>query len=205
MTAAHLVVLVEEPSMEAFLRALLPRRLPLDRTFEVHPFQGKSDLLSKLEARLRGYAVWLPDDWRIVVVVDRDDDDCRELKQRLEDIATRASLRTRTHVDAAQWQVVNRIAIEELEAWYFGDWAAVRAAYPRAPASIPNRQGFRNSDTVAGGTWEAFERVMQKYGYFKGGLAKLEAAHAIGTHMEPSRSESKSFQVFWSVLSESVV
>lgn len=73
--------------MEAFLRALLPRRLPLDRTFKVHPFQGKSDLLSKLEARLRGYAVWLPDDWRIVVVVDRDDDDCRALKQRLEDIA----------------------------------------------------------------------------------------------------------------------
>ena len=114
-------------------------------------------------------------------------------------------MRTRTHVDAVQWQVVNRIAIEELEAWYFGDWAAVRAAYPRAPAGIPNRQGFRNPDTVAGGTWEAFERVMQKHGYFKGGLAKLEAARAIGAYMEPSRSQSKSFQVFWSALSESVV
>ncbi len=56
MSAAHLELLVEEPSMEAFLRALLPRLLPQDRTFEVHPFQGKSDLLGKLEARLRGYA-----------------------------------------------------------------------------------------------------------------------------------------------------
>lgn len=97
--------------MEAFLRALLPRLLPLDRTFEVNPFQGKSDLLSKLEARLRGYAVWLPDDWRIVVVVDCDNDDCRELKQQLEDRAARTGLRTRTCAGAARWQVVNRIAI----------------------------------------------------------------------------------------------
>ena len=69
MATTHLEVLVEEPSMEAFLRALLPRLLPQDRTFEIHPFQGKSDLLGKLEARLRGYAAWLPADWRIVVVV----------------------------------------------------------------------------------------------------------------------------------------
>ena len=77
MAAIHVVMLVEEPSMEVFLRALLPRLLPHDRTFEVHPFQGKSDLLGKIEARLRAYASWLPDDWRIVVVVDRDGDDCR--------------------------------------------------------------------------------------------------------------------------------
>ena len=37
MPANHLELLVEEPSMEAFLRALLPRLLPEDRTFEVHP------------------------------------------------------------------------------------------------------------------------------------------------------------------------
>ena len=32
------------------------------------------------------------------------------------------------------WQVVNRIAIEELQAWHFGDWEAARQAnpYPRA-------------------------------------------------------------------------
>ena len=63
MTANHLELLVEEPSMEAFLRSLLPRLLPHDRSFEVHSFQGKSDLLGKLQARLRGYAKWLPDNW----------------------------------------------------------------------------------------------------------------------------------------------
>ena len=71
MAASHFELLVEEPSMEAFLRAFLPRLLPLGSTFDVHPFQGKTDLLGKIEARLRGYASWLPDDWRIVVVLSR--------------------------------------------------------------------------------------------------------------------------------------
>ena len=121
MSAAHFEVLVEEPSMEAFLRAMLPRVLPEDRTFGVYPFQGKSDMLGKLEARLRGYTSWLPDDWRIVVVVDRDNQDCLKLKARLEDLAARASLHTRTKSGHPQWQLINRIAIEELESWYFGD------------------------------------------------------------------------------------
>jgi hypothetical protein len=200
--AAHLELLVEEPSMETFLRALLPRLLPHDRTFEVHPFEGKIDLLGKLEARLRGYAAWLPADWRIVVVVDRDDDDCRTLKRQLESMARRAGLRTRAR--HAQWQLVNRIAIEELEAWYFGDWAAVRAVYPRVPASIPYRSSFRNPDAIAGGTWEAFERVLQRHGYFQGGLAKLEAARGIGAKMDPSRSQSSSFVAFCRAIAEAM-
>ena len=202
MKAAHLEILVEEPSMEAFLRALLPRLLPQDRTFAVYPFQGKSDLLGKLEARLRGYSTWLPADWRVVVVVDRDDDDCRALKRQLENIAARAGMRTRASTGSPQWQLVNRIAVEELEAWYFGDWEAVRSTFPRVPASIPNRYGFRDSDAVTGGTWEAFERVMQRHGYFTGGLAKIAAARAIGERINPDRVRSHSFAVFCKAITE---
>jgi len=122
--------------MEAFLRALLPRLLPVDRTFEVHSFQGKADLLGKLPARLRGYAQWLPADWRIVVVVDRDDDDCQDLKRRLETMAAAAGLITRSRTGGAWWQLVNRIAIEELEAWYFGDWEATRCRSGRNTARL---------------------------------------------------------------------
>jgi Domain of unknown function (DUF4276) len=139
VTAVHLEVLVEEPSMEAFLGALLPRLLPTDRTFALHAFQGKADLMGKLQARLRGYATWLPEDWRIVVVVDRDDDDCAALKAQLERMAKRAQLRTRSGAGKQRWQLVNRIAIEELEAWYFGDWPAVCATFPRVPPRIANR------------------------------------------------------------------
>lgn len=190
--------------MEAFLLALLPRHLPRDRSFVVHPFQGKGDLLTKLPQRLLGYATWLPEDWRILVVVDRDEDDCHELKQQLEMAARQAGLRSRSAAGALPWQVVNRIAIEELEAWYFGDWTAVRAAYPRVPGSIPKRAAHRDPDAVQGGTWQAFERVLQRHGYFRTGLPKIEVADTLGALVDPARSNSRSFRCFWEALAEAV-
>jgi hypothetical protein len=204
MRASHLELLVEEPSMEAFLRALLPRLLPQDRTFEVHAFQGKNDLLGKLEARLRGYATWLPADWRILVVVDRDDEDCLGLKQRLEAVAQRAGLCSRSRAGGLPWQLVNRIAIEELEAWYFGDWSAVRTAYPRLSSTVTNQQRYRDPDAIEGGTWEAFERILQRRGFFKGGLRKIEAARTLGGVVEPERNRSHSFCRFRDALLEAV-
>lgn len=202
MTARHLELLVEEPSMEAFLRTLLPGLLPQDRSFEVHPFQGKFDLLGKLQARLHGYAKWLPEDWRIVVVVDRDDDDCESLKGRLEAMAAKAGLVTRSGAGSQQWQLVNRIAIEELEAWYFGDWPAVCSAFPRVAPGVPNQAGYRDSDAILGGTWEAFERILQRHGYFKAGLLKVEAARTLGALLDPGRSRSRSFAMFRDAIAE---
>ena len=203
MAVSHVELLVEEPSMEAALRVWLPRVLG-DLSFEVYPHQGKLDLLKRLPDRLRGYAEWLPDDYRIVVVVDRDDDDCQELKQRLEQVVNDAGLRSRSRsrADDQPYQVVNRLAIEELEAWYFGDWNAVRAAYPKVPATIPNQAKYRNPDAIAGGTWEAFERVLQRAGYFQAGLRKIEAARAVAEHWQPDANRSKSFRVFRDVLME---
>lgn len=205
--ANHLVLLVEEPSMEAFLHALLPRMLPPGRGFEVHAFQGKADLLAKLEARLLAYARFLPEDSRLVVVVDRDDDDCHALKTRMEEISARAGMLSRTRAKAkgrADWQLVNRIAIEELEAWYFGEWVAVRSVYPRLPDGVPRSRGLRDPDAIAGGTWEAFGRVLQRHGYHRTGLPKIEAARAIGHHFEPGRARSQSFLALHRALTEAL-
>ena len=95
MKAEHLEILVEEPSMEAFLRESLPRLLGDKASFEVYPYQCKDDLLSKLPARLDGYARWLPETWRVVVIVDRDNDVCESLKEKMELMAATAGLRTR--------------------------------------------------------------------------------------------------------------
>jgi len=187
--------------MEAALRVLLPRLLG-GLSFEVHPYQGKDDLLKRLPERLKGYSAWLPDDYRIVVIVDRDDDDCVALKQRLEQMATDAGLRSRTNADGRAYQVVNRLAIEELEAWYFGDWDAVRAAYPRVSETIPSQAKYRDPDAIAGGTWEAFERVLKRAGYFQTGLRKIEAARAVAEYWRPDVNRSRSFQVFRDVLQE---
>ncbi len=202
MRAEHLEFLVEEPSMEAFLIQLLPRLFEGQVTFAIHTHQGKRDLIRKLAARLRGYARWLPDIVRIVVVLDRDDDDCIALKHRIEQTAIAAGLITRAAAKSQPWQIVNRLAIEELEAWFFGDWIAVRDAYPKVLANIPSQHAYRNSDSITGGTWEALERLLRNAGYFSGGLRKVEAASAIGKHFDHTRAQSPSFVVFRDALLE---
>ena len=114
----------------------------------------------------------------------------------MDQIAAAANLRTPSTAGKRPWQVANRIAIEELEAWYFGDWDAIRESYPKVKGAIPSKAQFRDPDRIAGGTWEAFERVMQAAGYFKTGLRKLEAAREIGARSVSERNRSHSFQVF---------
>lgn len=201
MTIEHVEVIVEEPSMEALLRGLLPQLLQ-EVTFKIYVHQGKPDLLQRLPQRLAGYSSWLPESWRVLVVVDRDDDDCKKLRRELERLAVAAKLGTSRAAKRGRGRVINRIAIEELEAWYFGDWEAVRAAYPRISASLPLRAGFRDPDGIRGGTCEAFERIAQRAGYFENGLRKIEAARCIATHMQPERNTSRSFQALRATLVE---
>ncbi len=188
--------------MEAFLAAWLPRVLPENCTFKIYPYPGKDALLRKIGDRLKGYAAWMPDEYRIVVIVDRDGDDCEELKSRLEKVCDRAGLRSRRAGGGPDWQVVIRIAIEELEAWYFGDWQAVCGAYPRVSPNIPNQARYRNPDAITGGTWETFERVLQRHGFFKQGIPKVQAATDIGRHIDPARNRSHSFAVLLDAIAE---
>lgn len=192
MTVAHVEVLVEEPSMETALRSLLPK-IVNDMSFEIYPHQGKEALLHRLPGRLQGYRKFLPDNWRVVVLVDRDADDCSELKERLEVITRDAGLRTRA-ASGPSFQVLTRIVVEALESWYFGDWTAVRKAYPKLPATLPAQANYRTPDAIRRPS-EALERVMKRAGYFPGGLRKLEIARRIGPLMDPDRNTSRSFHV----------
>ena len=188
--------------MESFLRIVFPVILGQEATFDIHPFQGKQDLMDKLPSRLRGYANWIPASSRILVLVDRDDEECAHLKSRMEQVAAAAGLRTPSS-GGGHWQVANRIAIEELESWYFGDWEAVRECYPKVKSTVPDKAQFRDPDRI-GGTCEAFERVLQAAGYFKGGLRKVEAAREISAHFVPERNRSRSFQVFRNTVLEAI-
>lgn len=193
MAVESLHVLMEEPSMEDALQILLPRMVRPDIELKFIQFGDKGNLLRELPSRLRGYKQWLPATAMILVVVDRDNDDCHALKQQLEECAAHAGFRTKSspHEDGG-FQIINRIAIEELEAWYFGDWQAVRMAYPRMP-DLAGKAAYRRSDEIAGGSWEALERELQKRGYFGSGLRKREFARAVAEYMQPNRNLSPSF------------
>ena len=182
----HLEVFVEELSAKEVLDRILPKILGMEHTFDVHPFRDKQELLREIPKRLMAYAKWMPEDWRIVILVDEDRQDCKALKQRLVQATAAARLTGRA---------LCRIAVEELEAWFFGDVEALRAVYPRIPANLHKRAKYRDPDAITGGTWEALDRLLRRYGY-RVGLIKTEAARRIAKHMDPGRNRSHSFQVF---------
>ncbi len=109
---------------------------------------------------------------------------------------------TRSTSTNGKYAIANRVVVEEVEAWYFGDWNAVRRAYPKIDPKWPGKAGYRDPDAIAGGTWEAFERIAKGAGYFKGGLRKVEAAKAIASHLTPLANTSRSFQTFRKVIDE---
>ncbi len=193
----HIEFLLEERSAEEALKCILPKILSGNVGYGLHVFGGKDNLLKELPKRLKGYRRWIPDDWRIIVLIDEDRKDCLQMKEKLEKAAREAGLRTKSSTTSeGNFQVVNRLAVEELEAWFFGDIEALRKAYPKVPKTLQYQARYRNPDAVPGGTYEALERLLVRARYYTGKLPKVTVAGNIARHMEPNRNRSKSFQVF---------
>lgn len=158
----NLEILVEERSAEQALRILLPRIVP-NSDFEVRVFQGKTDLLKKLPDRLNGYATWITQAGTcLVVLVDRDDDDCLTLKADMELMAAAAGLPTATTAPVGRRaEAINRITVEELEAWFFGEVPALCATYPRVPLSLgqqANTATLMRLQVARGRRWSSYFR-----------------------------------------------
>jgi hypothetical protein len=184
----HVEILVEEPSAELVLQALVPKIVDPGVSFAVRRFQGKQDLLKRLPGALRGYGARLA--WealRIVVLIDRDTDDCLKLKKTLVRMSEEAGL----SADA----VLHRIVIDELESWFLGDVPAMRTAYERLPKDFGKQARYRDPDDT-GKASRALEDHLRSKGYHRNGLAKTVVAEAVAPHMDIENNRSKSFQVF---------
>lgn len=92
-----------------------------------------------------------------------------------------------------------RLAIWELEAWYFGDMDAVRRAHPGVAVGIERKARYRDPDSITVPS-RALEKELQRAGYHRGGLAKIAAARAIAAHMDPAVNRSTSFRKFCEAL-----
>lgn len=133
-TEMQVEFLLEEASAEAALRQLLPRLLP-GCFCRYRVFEGCRDLLTQLPRLLPAYQRRMQqpgqENLRLVVLLDADNVGPRRL-QVLEDHATTARLLTYATTPAGQpFQILNCLAVQELEAWFLGDPAAIQAAYPR--------------------------------------------------------------------------
>ncbi|WP_373526466.1 DUF4276 family protein [Nostoc sp.] len=148
----HIEFLVEEPSTEVALNFLVPKIIGDIHTFKIHNFQNKDRLLKRLPERMKSYVNSVRDDWRIVIIVDQDRDNCQELKNKL---CNASSIVTKQKGNI----VLHRIAVEELESWFLGDVQAIRVEYERIPVSLSQKAKFRNPDAITGGTWEQLDRI----------------------------------------------
>jgi hypothetical protein len=202
----HIEILVEDSSGARLLNVLLPMFWGQEgemHTWRIHAYRGigripsglvtkgdpaKRILLDQLPRLLRGYSN-TPGIDAVVVVLDTDNRDCAEFLTELQ-----------TLVDAcrAAPNTIIRLAVEEIEAWYFGDEQALLKAYPKAKRDVLGRYV---QDSVCG-TWEALADAVRpggsagirKAGWPLPGQVKHEWAEKIGPLMDPERNVSPSFK-----------
>lgn len=201
----HIEVLVEDSSGEKLLQTLLPKLLGVQdspHSWRLHSYKGigrvpkglsiavdpaKRMLLDNLPRLLAGYGK-TPGIDAVVVVLDSDRRNCRDFLTELQAIASGCNPAPHT---------LFRLAIEEMEAWYFGDQTALLQAYPRAKREVLSRY---QQDSVCE-TWELLAdavyaggaAAIKKTGWPLPGQVKHEWAERIGPLLEPDRNVSPSF------------
>jgi hypothetical protein len=202
----HFEILVEDISGKALLDILIPQFLgPIGNphTWRLHSYKGvgrlpaglrpnsdasKRILLDQLPRLLAGF-IRNPGIDKIVVVVDSDSRRCDEFLAELKGAADNYGAGAKT---------MFRLAVEEIEAWYFGDQQAIRHAYPRAKGAALNRYV---QDSVCG-TWEILadalypggSQALKRGGWRTAGQVKHEWATTIGPRMVPDQNISPSFR-----------
>ena len=201
----HIEILVEDSSGKRLLERLVPQFIgPLgeSHTWRLYAYKGvgrvppnlnpaadpaKRILLDQLPRLLRGYGK-TPGVDAVVIVLDSDRRNCVDFLRELTQMAQACDAGVKT---------LFRLAIEETEAWYFGDRDALLAAYPRADKQALARYV---QDSICG-TWEMLadcvhpggSEAIKKAGWPLPGQIKHEWAEKIGPFMVPARNGSPSF------------
>ena len=181
----RIVIMIEEPSMEKFLRRVLPKAFPgrCEKTdWLLIPHRGKTDLESSFPKKFKA---WREPNIGFLVARDNDGADCQTLKKKLIGLVP----------ESPRHSFLIRIVCQELEAWMLGDPDAVAAAYPAAARHPSFRKWTAaNPDEMA----NAGELLAE----LTGTRAKILRADSIARHIEPARNRSHSFRIFLSGLSK---
>ena len=204
----HIELLVEDSSGQKWLQILLPQLLgPHDEphTWRLHSYKGigripkglktsadpaKRILMDQLPKLLRGYGK-TPGIDAVVVVLDVDKRDCKAFLMEIKALGDACVPSSNT---------LFRLAIEEMEAWYLGDQAALLGAYPRAKQAVLD--GYTQDSACD--TWELLadavylggSAAIKKAGWPLPGQIKHEWAEKIGPLMNLAQNASPSFGKF---------
>lgn len=204
----HIEVLVEDSSGEKLLEHLLPQLLGPQsepHTWRLHAYKGigripkglsatadpsKRILLDQLLRLLRGYGK-TPGIDAVVVMLDVDKRDCRDFLKELKGLLGECSPAPTT---------LFRLAIEEMEAWYLGDRAAILTAYPRAKQGVLDgyvQDSLCNTwELLADAVFPGGSIAIKRAGWPLPGQIKHEWAERIGPWMTLDQNQSPSFGRF---------
>ena len=185
MREEQIEILVEELSMENFLRKLLPNILPNGLLLDVNCFirthEGKQHLKKEIPKKIKAYANYKKN-VKVIVLHDQDSADCKHLKQEIKNIIEQT----------CNIPYLIRIPCRELESWYIGDMDAIEKVYPRFSANkYRNWKKFRNPDNC-----NAFDELRKIIHNFQKGFASKN----IPQFMDINCNKSSSFNVFISGL-----
>ncbi len=209
----HFEILVEDLSGKKVLEILVPKIIGDKHTFDVKSYKGvgripakmssnvdasKRILLSNLPRLLAGYGKsWQGYPAAVIVVCDLDNKCLKSFRSELVELLNDCNPRPETRFC---------IAIEEGEAWFLGDIAAIKQAYPKAKESVLKAYV---SDSICG-TWETLADAVYKggsqslssQGWQMVGAEKSAWAESITPHMNLDNNTSPSFNYFLGKLRE---
>jgi hypothetical protein len=206
----HFEFLIEDQSGAKAMEILCPKIIgSSEHTHRIHSYRGggrdipskgsgvspnKRIFFNRLPSLLKGFGKTYPEQVNgqacyIIVICDLDNENEFDFMIKLNSI-----------LDACPYKPVVRfcLSIEEFEAWYLGDLDAVRAAYPRAKATILRRYV---NDSICG-TWELLadavfsggSSALKRQGWQRVGEEKSKWAENIAQNMDIDVNKSPSFR-----------
>lgn len=192
-------VLVEGASDLPTVKEVLERKFKLveGEHFRMHAHRGKGQLpdnpvkkpdpkhqglLDQLPAKLRGYGRSLEPHSIVLVVIDTDTQDCKQLLAQLNAMLLAVPIKPR---------VMFRLAIEETESWFIADIDALQRAYPRGVKTsvLKNIQ----PDAVVG-AWEKLAESLGVDRKMVAGPTKFQWAQKIAPCLDLEQPKSPSLK-----------
>jgi len=196
----HYEILIEDESGKQAMEFLIPKILTNKFTYRIIPYKGighipkslkphidanKRKLLNQLPRLLQGYGR-VPNIGAVIVICDLDNKDKTQFLDELYNIINNCNPKPIVYFC---------LAIEEFEAWYLGDFNAIRIAFPNAKNNV-----LRNyvNDSICG-TWELLADAICKGGrksiksWIAEGEQKYIWAIKISPHMDVDNNLSPIF------------
>jgi len=180
--------LVEEKSMKIALDNILPKIIG-EQKYRIADHQGKLDLQRSIRKTLP--ALVRSHYYRLIVILqDRDQEDCRDVKGGIIQNIPRSP----------HCPIKVRIVCRELENWYFGDLNAIQQAYPRFKADKHrNKRKFRDPDEIQNAMSELTGIIPE---LSKKRISKTKFAAEITPHMSVDSNSNQSFNKFKEIFDE---